>query len=186
MPGIKQQRGSVFRAYPAVARKLGLPLRNPRTLLEKALGLLDEPFQLSRQVRCAGNLLSAGFDFFSDYHVRTPFPFHSTGRTVAPRRSAVSLARAGWSLSRNRKNMHPPAPAPAAFPPSAPNSVMAASRRAISLVHIDGSSTCCSSQLRWIKIPTSSQSPRFMASAISVAASFNPRNASTTLDSLRS
>src|SRR6185503_9140822 len=148
MPGIKQQRGSVFRAYPAVGRKLGLPLRNPRTLLEKALGLLDEPFQLSRQVRCAGNLFSASFDFFSDYHVRTPFPFHSTGRTVAPRCSAAFLARGSWSLSRNRKNMHPPAPAPAALPPNAPNSIMAASSRAISSVRIDESSACCSSQLR--------------------------------------
>src|SRR5687767_3999575 len=69
----------------------------------------------------------------------TPSADQATGSTRAPASCAALNAIAG---SFTRKNMQPPAPAPAALQPRTPASAMVDSSAAISAVRMSGSSRC--------------------------------------------
>ena len=69
-------------------------------------------------------------------------------RSAAPApRPRCAAAMPAPTIAPHRKNIEPPAPAPAALPPSAPASRIAGSSAAISAVHIPRSSRCWQAQL---------------------------------------
>src|SRR5205823_3619312 len=96
--------------------------------------------------------------------------------------AALDLAAAitGAGLSPVTKNMPPPAPEPAALPPSAPAAVTACSSRAISGVRISGSSACWCFQFSVSSAATRVRLAERTASAMRSATSFMARSASVT------
>src|SRR5581483_2472902 len=128
----------VPRAHPAVGGEERLGRRDERPPGEHRLGPLDEPGEQAGEVGRGGDLPAPGGESVRGHHARTPVVSHATGRTRAPAATAASHARAGSPPTR--KNMHPPAPDPAALPPSAPAVRIAASSRRISGVAMAGSS----------------------------------------------
>src|SRR3954452_8653784 len=139
-PGIEVERRAMLGTDAAVggqqrlvARDLGRPGKQPFIALGDAR-------QQGREFGSAEDDVAPGLEPLRHQHCRTPWAAHRTGSRSIPSSRAAAIAGAG--SFGPRKNIEPPAPEPAALPPSAPASTMARSRRAISGVHIPGSSAC--------------------------------------------
>src|SRR2546422_2291977 len=70
------------------------------------------------EIRRTRDLLTSRRQRLSRHHAHTPSLVQCTGSTVAPASCAAAIA--GRGSSRVMKNIAPPAPDPAALPPSAP------------------------------------------------------------------
>src|SRR6185503_3217119 len=126
-PGIEHEQRLIVRTDAAVHREQRLVFGDGRHALDErvraAAQLLTERAQIGRVVDDGG----ARRELFGRYHVRTPSRDQFSGNTVAPAaRIAGAASRAGPFIM---KNIDPPAPAPAALPPSVPAAAAACSRR---------------------------------------------------------
>ena len=144
-PGIELERRAVVGTDAAIRREQRLhprecggsrasigPARSARRSRQR---LADRPSRSAAPRRSV--------ELVGGQHGRTPSVDQRTGSRRMPERTR--RLRAAADRRRPRKNMQPPAPEPAAFPPSAP-ACACRSRRAISGVHMPGSSPCCSRQ----------------------------------------
>src|SRR5216684_483001 len=166
-PGIERERGAVVRAEPTIHGQQRFLFRDdghPREQRPRSLSQVGERFR--------------------GHHARTPSVAQDSGSTVAP--PAATVLVASRASPRMTKNMQPPAPAPAALPPSAPAWVAAASSCAIAAVRMPGSSACWCFQFSLNSAPTRARSAARSASAIALPVSFNPCRAPVTLGSPRS
>jgi hypothetical protein len=102
---------------------------------------------------------------------RTPSP-PDTGRIRDP--AALRAAAASRAFPFMMKNIEPPAPAPAALPPSAPAASAACSNRAISGVRMPASSACWCFQFSLSNAATRARSARRKASTIASPAALMP------------
>src|ERR1041384_138398 len=184
-PGIELQRRPVVGADSTVHRQQRLDLGNHRRACEDwSVATLDVITQ-SAEIVVRANLRAAGGEAFGgDHEARPPSPVHWTGSTVAPTPRAAATAPA--VAPGSRKNIDPPAPAPAAFPPSAFVSRITCSNRAVSSVCIPPSKACCHFQFSPSNVPTRDRSPARSASAIASATSFIACSAPTMVRSFRS
>src|SRR6266849_5492654 len=183
-PGIERERGAVVRAEPAIHGQQRFLFRDdghPREQRPRSLSQVDEQ---RREIDRAADFLRALGERFRGHHARTPSVAQDSGSTVAP--PAATVLVASRASPRMTKNMQPPAPAPAALPPSAPAWVAAASSCAISAVRMPGSSACWCFQFSLNSAPTRARSAARSASAIALPVSFNPCRAPVTLGSPRS
>src|SRR5690348_13242234 len=183
-PRIERQGGPVIGTDPTVRREQRFRRRDRWHAGEDGGRALAEVRQQRLQVGGSRDLLAACGQLFRRHHARTPSPAQRTGSTVAP--AAHAAATAGWDGSCVTKNIEPPAPAPAALPPSAPAARIAASSRAISGVLIAGSSRCWWRQFSESNVATRATSPARRASAMAAAPSFIARSAPVTPASPRS
>src|SRR6267143_4442134 len=183
-PWVERETGPVFGAHAAVGGEQCFRFRHGRETRQEQRRPLVEVCQQRGEIRRGGDLLAARRELLRRHHARTPSSAHRTGRTVAPAARAAAIA--GAASSPVTKNMQPPAPDPAAFPPSAPAARSAVSSRAISGVRIPGSSVCCWLQFSESRAATRAASPARSASAIAAATSFIARSAPVTKGSPRS
>ena len=135
------------RAAPWPSGSTGAPGQHRR----RALGEAARP--APRRSAEAREQLAAGVELG-----RRSARVHSVGRPAHrqephPQSRAPPLA-AGSGSSGPRKNIEPPAPEPAALPPSAPAARIAAPSRSISGVHMAGSSACWCRQFSSSSAPT--------------------------------
>src|SRR2546426_2488412 len=184
IPRVEYEGGAVLGTDAAIGREQRLRFRDRRKAGEERRRALGEVREQGHEIRCPCDLLPTRRQLFGRHHARTPSSAQRTGRTVAPAARAAAMAGAGSSPVM--KNIEPPAPAPAAFPPSAPAAVKALSSWAISGVRIPGSSACCCVQLSESSVATRPTSPARSASVIAAATSFIARNAPVTRGSPRS
>src|SRR5438445_7045544 len=142
-PRIERQGRAVIRADAAIHRQERLLFRNYRQALQHRLRALAQMRQQRAQIRRTANDRRASRQVLGSHHVFSPSTAQEKGRTRAPAcATAGAAARASPFI---RKNIEPPAPAPAAFPPSAPPPPAAAtalSSCANSVVRIPASSAC--------------------------------------------
>src|SRR3989449_8172322 len=133
--------------------------RQQRLLLRDRRHHLEQRRRASLQVRAQGREIPRPGDLrlprgepLRGHHVCTPPSDHATGSTVAPADRAAAATASGPPLAR--KKIDPPAPAPAALPPSTPAAATACSRRAISSVRMPRSSACWCRQFSESSAPT--------------------------------
>src|SRR5438105_1933345 len=139
-PGIECQRRSIVRTNATVHRQECFLFRNHRCALDHRLRALAHVDQQGAQIGRSANDLRASRQLLGRHHVLSPSPDQENGSTRAP---AFSTAAAASRRSPfRRKIIEPPAPAPAAFPPSAPTAATARSSCAIADVRIPASSAC--------------------------------------------
>src|SRR5207237_5944364 len=182
-PRIEQQRRAVLGADAAVGRQQRLRGGQRRHAGEQRGGALAEMGDQRREIGRARDLRPARRELLRAHHTRTPSRAQRTGSSVAPAARAAAITGAG--LSPVTKNMQPPAPEPAALPPSAPAAVTACSSRAISGVRISGSSVCWCFQFSVSSAATRVRLAERTASAMRSATSFMARSASVTSRSPR-
>src|SRR5205823_7829423 len=115
-PGVERERHMVRRTDPAVHREQRLLRGNVWHAREDGPGALGQVREEALEISRRRDLLAPSGERFRGHHARTPSRAHAKGSTVA---SASCAAAAAAAASRTRKNMHPPAPDPAALPPSA-------------------------------------------------------------------
>src|SRR5256886_2813715 len=184
IPRIEYEGGAVLGTAAAIGREQRLRFRDRRKAGQERRRALGEVREQGREIRRRCDLLPARRQLLGGHPAPTPSSAHRTGRTVAPAARAAAMAGAGSSPVT--KNIEPPAPAPAAFPPSAPAAVKAFSSWPMSGVRISGSSACCCVQLSESSVATRPTSPARSASVIAAATSFIARNAPVTRGSPRS
>src|SRR4029077_7481967 len=117
-PRIERQDRPVVRTEASVAREESLgvgPGQQPRE--QRGRALAKGGVQRGKVGR-AGDLLAARDDFLCRHHARTPSDAQRTGSPSAPAVRAAADASAESSFMM--KNIEPPAPDPAALPPTDP------------------------------------------------------------------
>src|SRR5207244_10677417 len=123
IPRIEYEGGAVLGTDAAIGREQRFRLRHKRKAGQERRRALREVREQGHEIGRGCDLLPTRRQLLGRHHARTPSSAHRTGRTVAPAARAAAIAGAGSSLVTT--NIEPPAPAPAAFPPSAPSAVKA-------------------------------------------------------------
>src|SRR4051794_37281957 len=131
-PGIEVERRAVLGTDAAVGGQQRLVARDLGRLGEQPFVALGDARQQGRELRSTEDDFAPGLEPLRHQHERTPWAAQRTGSRRIP--SSRAAATAGAGSSGPRKNIEPPAPDPAALPPSTPASTIARSRRAISRV----------------------------------------------------
>src|SRR5439155_1107851 len=155
-PRIEREHCPVVGTKASVTRQKGLRVRKGRQARQRRCGSLAKVRVQRGKIGGSGDLLPARDDLLRGHHARTPCGAQRTGRTVAPASRAAADACPESSVVT--KNIEPPAPAPAALPPTVPAARTTFSRRAISGVHISRSSACWCFQLSERSAATSATS----------------------------
>ena len=163
-PRIELEYHRVVGTETSVHRKERLHAGDRRPVADDPRGPLGQASRQLSEISRLRQLFPASLEIRSDQHGRTPSIAHCTGRIRIP--SALAPAIAGAGSSGPRKNMQPPAPEPAALPPSAPAVAHPRLETVHSGVHMAESSACCRLQFSLKSSPTRTRSLVSRASAI--------------------